>query len=72
MHDQPRRTFLRNASAITLTTIGSGLFAAPASAQSAEFKLKFASNLPATHPLNVRIKEAAEAIHKESNGRVDI
>lgn len=72
MHDQIRRKFLRNASAITLTTMGSGLFAAPAFAQSAEFKLKFASNLPATHPLNLRIKEAAEAIHKESNGRVDI
>ncbi len=72
MPNQTRRNFLRNASALTLTTVGSGLFAAPASAQSAEFKMKFASNLPATHPLNVRIKEAAEAIHKESNGRVDI
>ena len=72
MHDHIRRKFLRSASAMTLTTVGSGLFAVSTRAQSAEFKLKFASNLPVTHPLNLRIKEAAEAIHKESNGRVDI
>ena len=72
MQDRIRRTFLRNASALTLTTVGAGLFTSLANAQSAEFSLKFASNLPATHPLNLRIKEAAEAIRKESGGRVDI
>ncbi|MES2105325.1 MAG: TRAP transporter substrate-binding protein [Pseudomonadota bacterium] len=41
-------------------------------AQSAEFNLKFASNLPITHPLNVRAKEAADAIRKDTNGRVSI
>jgi tripartite ATP-independent transporter DctP family solute receptor len=41
-------------------------------AQTAEFKLKFANNLPIIHPMNVRAKEAADAIRKETNGRVDI
>ncbi len=72
MHDRIRRTFLNRASALTLGTVGATLLGAPAFAQSAEFTLKFASNLPATHPLNVRIKEAAEAIRKDSAGRVDI
>jgi tripartite ATP-independent transporter DctP family solute receptor len=41
-------------------------------AQGADFTLKFGSNLPVIHPLNVRAKEAADAIRKETNGRVDI
>ena len=67
-----RRQFLTRASALA-SLIGAGTaIVGPARAQSAEFKLKFASNLPAIHPLNVRAKEAAEAILKESGGRVDI
>lgn len=37
-----------------------------------EFQFKFASNLPPTHPLNVRMTEAADKISKESGGRIDL
>jgi TRAP-type transport system periplasmic protein len=40
--------------------------------QSAEFNYKFANNVPATHPINVRAKAAAEAIRNETGGRLDI
>jgi tripartite ATP-independent transporter DctP family solute receptor len=43
-------------------------FAVPARA--AEFNYKYANNLPATHPMNLRAKEFADRIEKESNGRV--
>ena len=42
----------------------------PASA--AEFTYKFASNLPAIHPLNVRMTEAAGRILQATDGRVEI
>jgi tripartite ATP-independent transporter DctP family solute receptor len=62
-----RRKFLSQATALSAS------LAVPAFAQGTpEFKLKFASNLPAIHPLNVRAKEAADAIAKESGGRIDI
>jgi tripartite ATP-independent transporter DctP family solute receptor len=41
-------------------------------AQSAEFTYKYANNLPVTHPLNIRAKEAADRIKQETNGRVEI
>jgi TRAP-type transport system periplasmic protein len=40
--------------------------------QTAEFSYKFANNVPATHPLNVRAKAAADAIRSETQGRLDI
>jgi tripartite ATP-independent transporter DctP family solute receptor len=40
-------------------------------AHAAEFTLKYANNLPATHPMNIRAKEAAARIASESKGRVD-
>jgi tripartite ATP-independent transporter DctP family solute receptor len=33
---------------------------------------KWANNIPITHPSNIRVREAVDAIKKESNGRVDI
>ncbi|MFZ6644807.1 TRAP transporter substrate-binding protein [Undibacterium sp. TJN25] len=74
MPNTKRRNFLSNASTLTLGALASatGLASGSAFAQSAEFNLKFASNLPITHPLNVRAKEAADAIRKETNGRVSI
>ncbi len=42
------------------------------SARAAEFTLKFASDIPVTHPLNVRMKEATEEILKATDGRVQI
>jgi tripartite ATP-independent transporter DctP family solute receptor len=66
-----RRQFLTEASALT-AIIGAASLIGSARAQTAEYRMKFASNLPAIHPLNVRAQEAAAAILKESGGRVDI
>ncbi|HEX8955787.1 MAG TPA: TRAP transporter substrate-binding protein [Burkholderiaceae bacterium] len=62
-----RRHFLTQAAALAAAGLAPAAFG-----QSAEFKLKFANNLPASHPLNVRAREAMDAIRKETNGRVDI
>lgn len=43
-----------------------------ARAQTAEFTYKYANNLPAAHPMNLRATEAAEKIKQESGGRVVI
>ncbi|MDR3479622.1 MAG: TRAP transporter substrate-binding protein [Burkholderiaceae bacterium] len=72
MCSNDRRKFLNHASKITVGALSASLFGNAAFAQSAEFKLKYANNLPAIHPMNVRAKEAADAIRKETNGRVDI
>ncbi|HTK01312.1 MAG TPA: TRAP transporter substrate-binding protein [Bordetella sp.] len=37
-----------------------------------EFRYKYANNLPATHPMNVRAREAAAAIAKDTNGRFQL
>src|SRR5450755_805801 len=44
----------------------------PAFGQAAEFQLKWANNIPVTHPSTIRAKEAAEKIKAETKGRVDI
>jgi tripartite ATP-independent transporter DctP family solute receptor len=44
----------------------------PLFAQTASIPLKWATNIPATHPSNVRIREAAELIKKDTSGQVDI
>ena len=41
-------------------------------AQTAPITLKWANNAPVTHPSTLRGHEAAEAIRKETNGKVDI
>jgi len=41
-------------------------------AQTAEFRLKYGTAFPVEHPGAVRIKEAAETIKNETNGRVEI
>jgi tripartite ATP-independent transporter DctP family solute receptor len=61
-----RRTLLKSAG---YTALAPGL---SARAQTAEFNYKYASNLPATHPLNVRAMEAMERIRKETDGKVNI
>jgi tripartite ATP-independent transporter DctP family solute receptor len=67
---QTRRTFLKTMSVASAALAG-GFYASRASA-AAEFTLKYANNLPLTHPMNARAKEMAEAIAKESNGRVEL
>jgi tripartite ATP-independent transporter DctP family solute receptor len=41
-------------------------------AQTGEIKLKYGTAFPADHPGTVRIKEAAEAIRKDTGGKVDL
>ena len=41
-------------------------------AQAAPLKLKFGNDLPATHAVNVRLREAVEAITAETKGQVEI
>jgi tripartite ATP-independent transporter DctP family solute receptor len=41
-------------------------------AQGAQIKLKYGTAFPADHPGAVRIKEAAEAVRKDTGGRVDL
>jgi tripartite ATP-independent transporter DctP family solute receptor len=72
MHNNKRRKFLSNASGLAISALATSVIGQPAYAQAAEHKMKFANNLPIVHPLNVRMKEAADAIRKETNGRVDI
>ena len=61
-----RRRLLAGAAALPLVAVRTR----PAGA--AEFSYKFASNLPATHPLNIRAQEAANRILKATDGRVEI
>lgn len=41
-------------------------------AHAAEFELKYASNVPVTHPLNVRMVEATKAIMADTGGKVNV
>jgi tripartite ATP-independent transporter DctP family solute receptor len=70
MRELTRRRLLRQLSLAP----AAGLVASmprPARA-AAEFPLKYANNLPLSHPLNIRAAEAAARVAKESNGRVEI
>lgn len=63
-----RRRFVQgSAAAGALASLG-----APVFAQQAEFAFKWANNIPATHPSTIRIREMAEALKRDSKGRVDI
>jgi tripartite ATP-independent transporter DctP family solute receptor len=44
----------------------------PSVARAAEFTFKCGHDLPATHPLHVRLQEAATRIREETNGRFDL
>jgi len=64
-----RRHFLKTVS-VASAAAATGMIAMPAHA-AAEFTLKYANNLPATHPMNTRAKEMAAKIATESKGRID-
>lgn len=61
-----------------LTGMGAGVITLASPLNSAwaqskpEFAYKYANNLPLTHPMNIRAKEMADAILKETQGRVEI
>jgi tripartite ATP-independent transporter DctP family solute receptor len=56
----------------TLGLAAASTFYIPRFAGAAEFNYKYANNLPPTHPMNVRAKEAVERIREETDGRVAI
>lgn len=58
--------------ASAVTAISSALPVKYAFGQGAEFNYKFANNLPPAHPLNVRLREMAERVKADTNGRVEI
>ena len=64
-----RRRIVAAAAAVTLAA---PLVLRATRAGAAEFQFKMANNVPDTHPLTVRMREAAAAILKESDGKVDI
>ncbi len=68
MSDIRRRRFVQGATALSLGSL-TGL---SRHAHAAEFTFKYANNVPATHPISVRMKEAAAKILEESGGRVEI
>ncbi|GJD53471.1 2,3-diketo-L-gulonate-binding periplasmic protein YiaO [Methylobacterium crusticola] len=49
-----------------------GAFPRPSLAQGARMSFKLGTDLPAPHPVNVRLKEAIAAIAQETNGAVEI
>ena len=61
------RRLVIQASAAGLALAGSSSWG-----QRAEFTLRYANNLPLTHPMNIRAKEMADAVRQETGGRVDI
>jgi TRAP-type transport system periplasmic protein len=70
MLEVSRRLLLK--SAVGVVAAGSLLKSPAVLAQAAPLKLKFGNDLPATHSVNVRLKEAIEAIATETNGQVAI
>jgi tripartite ATP-independent transporter DctP family solute receptor len=62
-----RRTLLAGGAAATMLQ---WLGVRPA--QAAEFVLKYGNDNPASHPMNLRLQEAAARIAAESHGRVDL
>jgi len=64
-----RRAFVARACA----ALAAGTLGVPmSSAYAAEFTLKYANNLPDTHPLNKRAQQAAARIASETHGRVQL
>ncbi|HEV7415961.1 MAG TPA: TRAP transporter substrate-binding protein, partial [Tianweitania sediminis] len=61
-----RRTMLAGTGALALGA------AFHTRAHAAEYTYKFANNLQTTHPLNIRLKEAVDAILEETGGRLQI
>jgi TRAP-type transport system periplasmic protein len=65
-----RRSLMK--SAVGILAAGTVLKSPAVLAQAAPLKLKFGNDLPDTHSVNVRLKEAIAAINSETNGQVAI
>jgi tripartite ATP-independent transporter DctP family solute receptor len=55
----------------SVAALGSGALFTPR-ASAAEFSFKFGHDVPATHPLQLRMEEAAKKILEESGGRLEL
>lgn len=69
MQQVSRRSFLQ---ALTAVAAAPALSMVSTPARAAEFTLRYANNLPVTHPMNIRAKEMAARVAAESKGRVEI
>jgi tripartite ATP-independent transporter DctP family solute receptor len=72
MKELNRRCILRGAAAAGAAGIAAAAGLSRAIAQDAPVKLKFGNDLPMTHSVNVRLREAIAAIAEETKGRVAI
>ena len=72
MSDFSRRRFIKTATFASAAVAATGLGLFSPYSQAADFKLKFANNLPMIHPMNVRAREMANAIKDETDGVVQI
>ena len=72
MNGWDRRACLRASASLAIAGACGPLRPAPARAQAAPLKLKLGNDLPATHSVNVRLREAIDAIAAETDGRVAI
>jgi len=68
MTELTRRRLLR---ALTVAPAAAAI-GMPHIARAAEIELRYGNNLPLTHPLNVRAREAADRIAAETKGQVEI
>lgn len=68
MSNMDRRHFMKVVAA-TSAVAATGLY--QTQARAADFTLKFANNLPISHPMNIRAKEMAQKIAEQSKGRID-
>lgn len=64
-----RRQIIASTGALALPNVATSVLA---QAKAPEFSLKYANNLPVTHPMNIRANEMAAAILAESKGRLEI
>jgi tripartite ATP-independent transporter DctP family solute receptor len=64
-----RRTLIRSTAAAS-GVAAFGILTRPGDA--AEFEFKYANNNVAAHPMNVRLREAADKIKQETSGRMDL
>ena len=70
MRTLSRRKFMRTATAAASSVAAFGILTRPGNA--AEFTFKYANNVVAAHPINVRLREAVDKIKEESSGRMDL
>lgn len=70
---ETRMTDLIRRRALGVTAAASASIAFPGLAfGQAQFRLKFANIMPADHPLNTRMREAADTVKQQTNGQVEI